>query len=221
MVIEEGKGTPGTARIGESVYRRLRRDLLAGGIRPGARVGEELLAERLGVSRTPVREALRRLESDGLVQRVGKRLTATPMGADDIGDIGRLRVEIDTIAASLLVERASAQDWADIGALAEKLAHLPDDAEVLAAKHLAFHRSIYAHSFGPRLSVLLNGHLLGYLELTLNAGSGRVTPSSLYREHLLLVRALSSGDPERAEVAARQHASAGVRTARRRTPPGR
>jgi DNA-binding GntR family transcriptional regulator len=216
-VVTGADDTRGRDRLGESVYRTLRQALLTGEIRPGSRVGEELLAERLGVSRTPVREALRRLESDGLVQRYGKRLTATPMGADDIGDIGRLRVEIDTIAASLLVERASAKDWAHIGALAEELAHLPDDPDQLTAKHLAFHRSIYAHSFGPRLSMLLNNHLLGYLEITLNAGSGRVSPASLHREHLLLVRALSSGDPERAEAVARHHASAGVRTARRRS----
>lgn len=88
--------------------------------------------------------------------------------------------------------------------------------EQLANEHLALHRTLYSFSFGPRLSVLLNNHLLQYLEVTLNAGSGKVTPASLHREHLALVRARSSDDPERAEAAARHHASAGVRTARRR-----
>ena len=96
--------TPGVGTHATVVYNQLRRHLVTGELAPGTRLVEVELAERLGVSRTPVREALRRLESDGFVQRVaGTGLIVTPMGPDDIGDIGQLRVEIDGVAARLAV----------------------------------------------------------------------------------------------------------------------
>ena len=96
----------------EAVYAELRRELLADEILPGARLREVDLADRLSVSRTPVREALRRLESDGFVQRSASgRLVATPAGPDDLGDIGLLRIEIDGLAARLASARGSEADW--------------------------------------------------------------------------------------------------------------
>ena len=63
----------------ESVYRQLREQIVAGAYRPGDRLPEVSLSTALGVSRTPVREALRRLESDGLVQASGRGVTVTAM----------------------------------------------------------------------------------------------------------------------------------------------
>ena len=79
----------------ESTYAQLRKELLTDLIAPGMRLREVEIADRLQVSRTPVREALRRLESDGFVERSEGGLVATPTGPDDLGDIGLLRVEID------------------------------------------------------------------------------------------------------------------------------
>ena len=98
----------------ELVYERLRRAILDGTFPPGARLVEADLAEQLAVSRTPVREALRRLESDGFAQRIRGGLVITPSGPDDLGDIGLLRIEIDSLAARLAATRGTKAAWADL-----------------------------------------------------------------------------------------------------------
>jgi DNA-binding GntR family transcriptional regulator len=72
--------TGSRASLADSVYRRLRREVLDGTLAPGSRLVEVEIGERMTASRTPVREALRRLESDGFVQRRGARLVTTPAG---------------------------------------------------------------------------------------------------------------------------------------------
>ena len=201
--------------IGETVYRSLRHELVSGEIEPGTRLREIQTAERLGVSRTPVREALRKLESDGFVQRLSRNvMVATALGPDDLGDIGELRVELDGLAARLAVARGQKRQWDDLAALIEALGEAPD-TETLNALHLDVHRAVYAVAFGPRMMIFVESHVFPYLELTVNAGPGpNPSPRLVQREHEKLLRALSSGDVDRAVTAAREHARSGLRTAR-------
>lgn len=205
---------------GETVYRQLRGELIDGTIPPGTRLLEVEVAERLAVSRTPVREALRRLESEGFVQRVGaNRLVATPAGIDDIGDIGLLRVELDSLAARLAVERASRRDWDQIRALVDRLAEVdPDDPDALGEAHSEVHRAIYAVGFGPRMTLFVENHVQPYIDLAVNVGPAMGTPASVHRSHLGLLRALSSGEVDRAVSTARAHAEDGRRVARATEP---
>jgi DNA-binding GntR family transcriptional regulator len=196
-----------------TVYKALRNRLVTGTIEPGTRLVELDLAADLGVSRTPVREALRRLESDGFVQRIpGTGIVASPMGPDDVGDIGLLRVEIEGVAAQLAVARATARDWARLRSLADAFLDVADDDEDgLNAAHLALHRAIYEIAFSPRLHGFLENYLLPYLELSFNVGT--TSPQHSHRQHMTLLKALSSGDVDRAVKASRDHASSGARTA--------
>jgi DNA-binding GntR family transcriptional regulator len=209
--------TPPYTRLshGEAVYRQLRGELVDGVIPAGSRVLEVELADRLAVSRTPVREALRRLESDGFVQRVGpNRLVATPSGVDDLGDIGLLRVELDGLAARLAVRRATRRDWDHVRALVAALADVAsEDIQALGTAHAEVHRAVYGIGFGPRMALFVEHHLQPYIELTVNVGQAR-SPSSVHRQHQALVRALSSGDVDRAVAAARAHAEQGGHTAK-------
>lgn len=155
-----------TERAAGMVYQQLRHELLTSEIPPGTRMREVHIAERLGVSRTPVREALRRLEGDGFVQRInGNKLVATAEGIDDIGDIGLLRVEIDGLAARLAVARATAQDWQRLAGLAEEL-ESATSTEDLNRRHLDFHRAVYAAAFGQRMLGFVENQVLPYLEST-------------------------------------------------------
>ena len=199
----------------EAAYDRLRRDLLSDAIPPGTRLREVDLAAKLEVSRTPVREALRRLESDGFVQRTAAGgLVATPTGPDDLGDIGLLRIEIDGLAARLAAARGSAADWARVYVLVDALRSAPDEA-AMAHVHRDLHREVYAIGFSPRMAAFFNAHLLPYIEDAVNVGPGFHTdPEGSYRQHLALVRALSSGDVERAVQASQAHAASGVRYAK-------
>jgi DNA-binding GntR family transcriptional regulator len=207
-------GSKETRSLADSVYRALRRELVDGTLPPGSRMIEVDIAERMQASRTPVREALRRLESDGFVQRRGARLITTPLGPDDIGDIALLRVELDGLAARLAVARATARDWERAQQIAEKLLEVRDgDEEALAAAHARVHGAIYALGFSPRMSLFVENHVLSYIEVALSVGSSRTTPESTYRAHIALLRAMSSGDAAHAEAVAREHARKGSRVA--------
>ncbi|MFT3855325.1 MAG: GntR family transcriptional regulator [Ilumatobacteraceae bacterium] len=201
----------------ELVYERLRRAVLDGTFPPGSRLVEADLADRLQVSRTPVREALRRLESDGFAQRVRGGLVITPSGPDDLGDIGLLRIEIDGLAARLAASRGSKADWADLQRRIEALRAAPD-AAALAEAHLDVHRAIYAIGFSPRMSTFFENHLLTYVAVSVSPGPGDTDddPEASYRQHMQLLAAYSSGDPERAARAARQHAEGGLKVAAKR-----
>jgi DNA-binding GntR family transcriptional regulator len=207
--------TTGERPAYESTYAQLRRELLSDVIEPGFRLREVEIAERLNVSRTPVREALRRLESDGFVQRDDHGgLVATPSGPNDTGDIGLLRIEIDGLAARMAAGRASEEDWAPVFFLVAQLRTATDEHD-LAHTHRLLHREIYALAFSPRMTAFFNGQLLPYIEEVVNVGPGRDSNSEgAFRQHLALVRALSGGDAERAAQASRDHAASGARYAK-------
>lgn len=213
--LDNGTKSSGSLPHGETVYRTLRSELISGAIKPGTRLFEAEIADRLRVSRTPVREAIRRLESDGFVQTVGRnRRIATPIGIDDLGDIGLLRVEIDALAAKLASARGTVRDWATLRASIENLGNESASPEQLALAHAEVHRIIYNVAFGPRISIFVENHLLPYLELTVNIGAPHTSSKSSLRSHLALLTALSSGDDERAAAQARSHAEDGLRAAK-------
>ncbi len=213
--LDSGAKTSGTISHGETVYRTLRSELINATIKPGTRLFEAEIADRLRVSRTPVREAIRRLESDGFVQTVGRnRRIATPIGIDDLGDIGLLRVEIDALAAKLASTRGTVRDWTSLRASIEKLGDESASPEQGAIAHAEVHRIIYNVAFGPRISIFIENHLLPYLELTVNVGSPKASSKSPIKSHLALLTALSSGDHERAAEQARSHAEEGLKAAK-------
>lgn len=200
---------------GETAYRILRHRLLNGTIAPGTRLLESELAQEISVSRTPIREALRKLESDGFVQRIGRStLVATPSGPDDLGDIGLMRIEIDGLAARLAATRASNRDWAELTHLLKEIEKAGEDPVDLNRAHMEFHRAIYAVGFGPRMFLFVDNHILPYLDVTVNAGNSTATSRNSHRSHNDLLKSLSSGNIERAINAARSHAEGGIVTAK-------
>lgn len=202
-------------RAYESTYAQLRRELLSDGIAPGMRLREVELAARLQVSRTPVREALRRLESDGFVERdAAGGLVATPAGPNDLRDIGLLRIEVDGLAARLAASRGTDADWAQAFFLVSQLRTAVDEP-ALAHVHRQLHREMYAIAFSARTAAFFNGQLLPYIEEAVNVGPGKeFDTEGAFRQHLALVRALSNGDVDAAARAAREHAASGLRYAK-------
>jgi DNA-binding GntR family transcriptional regulator len=198
----------------EIAYEQLRREIVADQIPAGARMVEVDIAERLQLSRTPVREALRRLESDGYVQRAPSgRLVVTPTGPDDLGDLALVRIEVDGLAARLAAQRGSSGDWRRLVELAEALGEAADEAALVRA-HGDLHREIYGIAFGPRMASFFGNQLLPYVEAAVNVGPGSsFDPGGAADQHVTLVRALSGGDVARAVKAARDHAASGARYA--------
>jgi DNA-binding GntR family transcriptional regulator len=195
----------------EHVYRTLRRALISGQIPAGTHLVETELAAQLGVSRTPVRDALRRLESDGFAERgAAGGLWSRGIGVDDIEDLFLVREELEKLAARLACERAKPEQWAAphdlIVAMGEAISAYGLASEEFVEAHLAFHTSIYRIAFGARFAGLLDNHLLQYLEIAAELSyrdPGRTRPA--VEQHEELLTELASGDVTRAVAAAEEH----------------
>lgn len=195
----------------DEVYRLLRRALITRRIAPGTRLVESELATQLDVSRTPIRDALRRLESDGFVTRArGGGLEASQISAEEIRDLFLVRGELDRLAARLAAERAKPDDWEPIQAQVARLQQVGAGSgvgsEAFNDLHLSVHASIYAIAFGPRFAGLLTAHVLQYLEAAAEfsyAAPSVTLPAG--EQHQRLIAALSSGDANVAMAAADEH----------------
>jgi DNA-binding GntR family transcriptional regulator len=198
----------------DQVYRQLRRALVTRRISPGERLLENDLAAKLGVSRTPVREALRKLETEGFVTRAdrGGGLQASVISAAEVEDLFLVRGSLDKIAARLATERTSSQDWVPVREQARllQLAAVSHgvESETFNDLHLALHATIYAMAFGHGFAGLLTAKVLQHLEVAAEMSYAKpAVTSPPGDQHALLVDALASGDVERAVRSAVEHVS--------------
>jgi DNA-binding GntR family transcriptional regulator len=138
-----------------AAYQEVRRQILSGVLEPGSIVNQEVLATSLGLSTTPVREALRLLEAEGFVTfKAHHDLVVASLTRRELSDVLNLRLELDPYAASLATKHASDGDRR----LALELAHRPapqDPRDQLGANRL-FHRTIYAASGNQILTQVLD-----------------------------------------------------------------
>lgn len=189
-----------------SVYEALRAQILDGAFPPGAPLVEAALAKRLGVSRTPVREALRRLEQDTLVERVHRGLQVRARSPAEILEIYEVRIVLEGTAARAASARFTEIDRIRLRQLAAALAQRQSaPSQELAALNLQFHKAIWQASHNQTLiDVLerLHVHLYRYSDTTY-ALPGR-SHSSL-QEHEELMDAIFSGAGDRAAALASQH----------------
>ncbi len=135
------------ATPGEETYFAIRRSILDGTLRPGERIVEQQLAERLHVSRTPVREALLKLERENLVARVGRGMAVRRYSSDEVRDIYKLRAHLESFAARMAAERITE---AELGALSliqddmdeEPMEMTPDVIRALSRDNQRFHAMV-------------------------------------------------------------------------------
>lgn len=192
-----------------TVYDRLYADVVAGAW-DGEPLVELALAERYGVSRTPVREALRRLEQDGLLERRDRSLRVRARSPEEVLDIYEVRIALEGLAARAAAQRAGPLDVARLRrAAAEMRAADPADPPAMAAANRRFHEALWAAGHSAALADLLRrlqGHLRRYPESTLSA-PGRW--AAALAEHDDLVELIAAGDAEGALRAAERHMTEG------------
>jgi GntR family transcriptional regulator of vanillate catabolism len=184
---------PSRNRLVDDVTNRLRDLILSHQLPPGLKLLQTELAEQFGVSRTPLREAIRLLEYDGLVRvsNGNRTVEVVEFSRDDLRQLYEIREVIDGLAARLLADRElpSHVDSAlvrSLGVMAESV--YPLHGKKLFAAHLEFHSIIVEHSG--------NSRLLSHLPLV------RLTAASLRDEFPAAVRSLSNS-PDEAEKRAR------------------
>lgn len=152
----------------KSVYRRIREAILLGELTPGQALSEKALGDEFGASRTPVREALHRLEIETLVERAGRSLRVRETSPEEILDIYYVRISLEGAAAKGAADRANELDIARMKVAAQRLKSANCPAE-RAQENLKFHEAMWAASHSPTLIDLLerlNVHLIRYPRTT-------------------------------------------------------
>ncbi|OKO89114.1 transcriptional regulator [Bradyrhizobium sp. NAS80.1] len=192
--------------LGEAVFRSLCEALQAGSYRAGDRLREEEVAQRLKVSRTPVREALGRLAARGFVEPAGGRgLIVRNLDISEVLELYAMREIMEGAAARLAAEHASAPEVDALRDIAQALEASETDAAEMARLNRAFHEAIcraarnrYLDNASRELQDWIA--LLGPTTFTV---TGR--PSSSHREHQAIIDAIAARDGDRAEQLARAH----------------
>lgn len=193
-----------------SLYERLKRAITTGELEPGQPLVEATLAEWYGVSRTPVREALTRLDQDGLVSRSERGLVVRERSPEEILDIYEIRIVLESMAARVAAARRSALDVIN---LRNQLANLeslePDDEHAVTDANSALHRAIWlAGHNGPLVEILdrLNHHISARYPKTTLSHPGRWAEAN--KEHDAIVDAIERQDMTLASELAAAHFSA-------------
>ncbi|MFB7587058.1 GntR family transcriptional regulator [Streptomyces sp. NPDC056169] len=197
--------------LGDSVYESVKAMVMDHVIEPGARVGIESLSRTLGVSATPVREALARLEADGLVVKrslSGYRATEL-LDRRGVEELFEMRLLLEPRAAALAAERVGDTALDRIEALVEEMQGLPDKGHSYAVYgrfallDQRFHDALAAASGRTMLAAAverLHTHLHLFRLSPVTGGS----PATVV-EHSRILRAVLRRNPERAEGAMREH----------------
>jgi DNA-binding GntR family transcriptional regulator len=193
-------------RLDEQAYRSLRRAILRGELAPGERLVQEELAARLGTSRLPVRDALRRLERDGLVEPDGRgTYHVVRWRAEDLTQLYEVRLLLEPVAASKAAARLSAQNLDRLRELHARLeaAARAGDADAFVEANYQFHFGLYRASGNQRLVRAIEALWSGLPPL-----APAVLPDQLWRsvrEHAEILRHLESRSARGAAAALRRH----------------
>jgi DNA-binding GntR family transcriptional regulator len=189
----------------EFVYERLRDAISDGRIAAGERVREEEVARNLGVSRTPVREALSRLQSRGLLEMANGGLVVTRLTRPQIIELYAMREILEGSAARFAAQHASPSEIASLKHIAGKFERELGDAPRLARANRELHEGIYEAAHNRYLLRTLNElhDALALLPNTTFAYEGRAEKA--IREHAGIISAIEKRNADRAEQLARQH----------------
>ncbi|WP_338695450.1 GntR family transcriptional regulator [Streptomyces sp. Q6] len=197
--------------VRERVLGTLRQDIIGGRLRPGDRLVERELADRFGVSRVPVREAIRALLAEGFVTfETPRRAVVRTLTRTDVTELFELREALEVYAAGLAAERATRDDLAHLEELLDLAARATrgDDAETITDINTRFHDRLLAMAGNGLLSTVMqpvDGRLRWMTR------RNEEWPQQL-AEHRELYDAVAAGDPERARAVALAHVRTNYRS---------
>ncbi|WP_432195210.1 GntR family transcriptional regulator [Streptomyces sp. bgisy027] len=197
--------------VRERVLATLRQDIIAGRLLPGDRLVERELADRFGVSRVPVREAIRALVAEGFVHfETPRRTVVRRLSPADVKELFELREALEVYAAGLAASRATPEDLADLRELLRAAARATEagDAEKITDVNTRFHDRILAMAGNSLLTSVMepvDGRLRWLTR------QNEEWPQ-LLTEHQDLYEAIASGDPDRARSHTLTHVQANYRS---------
>lgn len=203
-------------------YTRLRDGILSGEFEPGTVLQQAMLAKTIGISTTPLREAMRRLMSEGLVELDAHRdARVSSLTAEEARDLLEVRISLDPLAASLAAQRRTKDDIRRMRETLGQIEPLRSNPSVYDLRsHRAFHTAIYEASHNDLLISTLNGlwdKADRYRRLGLEVERSQAERDQKDHEHKALFDAVVAGDSEAAAAVMLQHinTSLGARAASR------
>jgi DNA-binding GntR family transcriptional regulator len=178
-----------------------------GAYKPGDRLVEAELAERFGVSRTPIREALQRLETQSFLNRDGRSLMVATLDHNQIGELYTVRAELEGLATFLAAQHAAPEEIRVLYDMVENDREFVNDPQQLSRANRRFHNQLHLASHNNFLiSQLQKVHrTMALLANTSLSADGR--GESALQEHLDIVRAIETKDGEGARQALKKHLS--------------
>jgi DNA-binding GntR family transcriptional regulator len=193
--------------LSDRAYEAIRDQLTTLAILPGSVINEEALVQSLGMGRTPIHDAIRRLALEKLVVIYPRRGTlAAPLDITDLARISEVRIPLEGVAASCAARRASKEDIDALEVILSELSGATDNRRLLEID-VSLHRAIYRSAHNPHLEATLTQ----YLNLTLRILYLVLDSLPHLPDHLLeqreLVGAVKARDAGRAHALAVQHLS--------------
>ncbi|MEC9196124.1 GntR family transcriptional regulator [Donghicola tyrosinivorans] len=179
----------------------------SGTYKPGDRLVESELAERFGVSRTPIREALQRLETQSLLTRDGRSMIVASLDHNQLAELYVVRSELEALAAKLAARHATEEEINVLRDMVEKDRALLNDPAALARANRRFHRQVHLASHNRYLVQQLDlvYRTMALMATTSLAAEGR--SETALQEHDHIVTAIENGDSEAAYKALKAHIS--------------
>lgn len=175
--------------------------------KPGDRLVESELAERLGVSRTPVREALQRMETQSLLTRDGRSLIVASLNHNQLAELYVVRAELEGLAARLAARHATPEEIKVLREMVEEDEVLLGDPPAMSRANRRFHKQVHLASHNDFLVQQLDlvHRSMALMATTSLAAEGR-GPRALI-EHKAIIDAIAAGDGDAAYVALKDHIS--------------
>ncbi len=190
------------------VFITLREAILQGKLEPGERLMEIALAEQLGVSRTPIREAIRKLELEGLVTNIPRKgAMVAEITLKDLRDVLEVRRNLENLAVKLACEKATSEDIGELKQLHQNFKETVDKGHLTAVTEadVKFHDKIYQITDNKRLIQILNNlreqmyrYRFEYIKDEINRGV-------LIDEHAMIIDAIEHKDVEKAKKYSELH----------------
>lgn len=222
MSPDPGSPSPGAdhphtrkSALADDVYRLVREELLARRTPPGERINVDALARDLHMSTTPVRDALLRLETDGLVRKVPNRgfLASPLLDTRTIAEIYDFRMMLEPILVGRAARRGDAafadalKAQCDPDAIEEVLS-TPENEAAVGRGDIQFHTSIAAHAGNPVATEALTAAF--ERSITYSLGYSHTAVRTAWEEHRVIASAIIEGDPDKAADAMRNHLRNGL-----------
>lgn len=192
----------------EIIFNTLREAIIIGELKPGERLMEIQLAEKMGVSRTPVREAIRKLELEGLVNMIPRKgAHVAELSVKNIMDVLEVRSSLDGLATSLAATRMRDEDLKDLKHVLSQFANYVEKGNLQGSikKDVEFHDIIYSSSRNDKLIQIVNNLREQVQRFRVIYMKDFSSTKDIVKEHIEIIEAIESKDAELAKKVAEKH----------------